>query len=76
MVRLTQLYIYFIIILLLCCYWLLVSASKDHHQANIYRKKTQNAAACSTKTFILRDPVYNYYQPLEVLSVASCVVIL
>jgi hypothetical protein len=39
MFRLTQLYIYLTIILLLCCYWLLVSASKDHHQANIYRKK-------------------------------------
>ena len=36
----------------------------------------KNAAAYSTKVFILWDPVYNYFQPLDVLSVANCVVIL
>jgi len=40
------------------------------------KKKKQNAAAYSTKAFILWDPVYNYFQPLDVLSVANCVVIL
>jgi hypothetical protein len=29
-------------ILLLFSYWLLVSASKDHHQANIYKKRYWN----------------------------------
>jgi len=69
MLRLIQLYVYFVIILLF------VSASKGHHQADIYKqKKTQNTEAYSTKTSILWDPIYNYYQPLDVISVVSCVI--
>jgi len=66
-------------ILLLFYYWLLVSASKGHHQANI-DKKLKNAGAYSAKTLIFYgipftfiSSLYNYYQPLNVLSVVSFV---
>jgi hypothetical protein len=56
-------------------YWLIVLASVGHHQDNIY-KKTSNAGPYSTKTLIIWDIIYNYYQPLDVLSVVGCVEIL
>ena len=38
----------------------------------IFTKQLKNAGAYSTKMSILWDHFYNYYQPLDVLSVVSC----
>ena len=67
-----------VFILLLFYYWLLVSASKGHLQASIYKNlKTQMRIVQKLQffgilfTFISR--LYNYYQPLYVLSVVICI---
>ena len=68
-----------IIIIALFYYWLLVSSSKGHHQANVYKilkmlvHIVQKRQFCGIPfTFI--SSLYNYYQPLDVLSVVSYVV--
>ena len=68
----------YLFILLLFYYWLLVLASIGHHQANVYKKLKMLVHIVQKRRFygipftIIRSP-YNYYQPLAVLSVESCI---
>jgi hypothetical protein len=68
-------------ILLLFYYWLLLSASKGHNQASIYKKLKMLVHIVQKRQFYgipftFISSLYNYYQPLDVLSVVSCVEIL
>ena len=66
-------------------YWLIVSTSEGHRQPKIYKKKKKKLKML---VYIVRkrqfygipftfiSSIYNYYQPLDALSVVSCVEIL
>jgi len=69
---------FILLLLLLFCYWLLFSSSKVHHQASIYKILKMLVHIVQKRQFYgipftLISSLYNYYQPLDVLSVVSYV---